>query len=302
MILLTGSSGFLGKYVLNSLSRADGRNKILTLGRNPSNDILCDLALGIPVITESITHVVHAAGKAHFQPKTEEEKKSFFSINSQGTRHLLSALNEQSELSHLVYISSVAVYGRDSGSLLDEETPLRGNSPYALSKIEAEKLISDWCASRGVAFLILRLPLLCGQNPPGNLGDLIQMIHRRRYFRIGKSKARKSILYAGDVATFIRNWLNQINPVSGIFNLTDGNDPYLYQIENKIGSDVGVNFIPSMPIFLLKIGAYIGDYWTKFPLNHQKLQKLTHDLTFSDQKARKLLLWSPSNAFDHPWT
>ena len=39
----------------------------------------------------------------------------------------------------LVFISTVAVYGRDFGELITELHPLNGNTPYAKSKIMAEK-------------------------------------------------------------------------------------------------------------------------------------------------------------------
>lgn len=42
-----------------------------------------------------------------------------------------------------------------------------------------------------VVCTILRLPLLVGTNPPGNLGAMIKGIARGYYFNIGGGKSKK---------------------------------------------------------------------------------------------------------------
>ena len=54
------------------------------------------------------------------------------------------------------------------------------------SKIDAEAEVVSWCKKNDVEFLILRLPLISGPNPPGNLGALYKAIQKGYYFRIGK--------------------------------------------------------------------------------------------------------------------
>ena len=43
----------------------------------------------------------------------------------------------------LVFISTVAVYGCESGELITEEHPLEGETPYAKSKILAEEYLTN---------------------------------------------------------------------------------------------------------------------------------------------------------------
>jgi nucleoside-diphosphate-sugar epimerase len=57
-VLITGSSGFLGKHLLKKIP-----GDKVTLGRGES-DIVVDLQRGIPDLSGRFDIVVHAAGKA----------------------------------------------------------------------------------------------------------------------------------------------------------------------------------------------------------------------------------------------
>jgi nucleoside-diphosphate-sugar epimerase len=144
-ILLTGSSGFLGQVIGQFLGK---ENSIETLGRNPTNDIQADLCRGINSLV-GYDCVIHAAGKAHLVPRSEEDKQAFWDVNVSGTRNLLMALEEHPP-KRFVFISSVSVYGKSNGVLLNEQTPLLAKDPYGQSKIHAEAEVKEWCQSRGV--------------------------------------------------------------------------------------------------------------------------------------------------------
>src|ERR1700754_1894467 len=83
-ILITGASGFLGQHLLKQLSF----NDIKLLGRARTNDIEVDLAKEIPKINNKFDIVIHAAGKAHSLPKTEQQSQEFYDVNVTGTANL----------------------------------------------------------------------------------------------------------------------------------------------------------------------------------------------------------------------
>src|SRR6478672_2254906 len=112
MILLTGSSGFLGKTILAELQNQ--RLDVLTLGRSDENTIKCDLSSKVPVIP-FVDQVIHVAGKAHVVPSSSGESKDFFDVNVQGTKNLLQSLENNRTLKQFIFISSVAVYGLNEG-------------------------------------------------------------------------------------------------------------------------------------------------------------------------------------------
>lgn len=185
MILLTGSTGFLGTCLFNNIQN----NIIKTLNRN-SGDYMADLSIEVPNISDRFDLVIHSAGLAHITPQTENAKKSFFRINVNGTRNLLKSL-ENLRPNKFVFISSVSVYGLTNGEKIMESTPLLAQDPYGKSKIEAEEIVKKWCEEHNVIYTILRLPLIVGENPPGNLGAMIHGINKGFYFNIAGGYAKR---------------------------------------------------------------------------------------------------------------
>ncbi|MEP0711335.1 NAD-dependent epimerase/dehydratase family protein [Algoriphagus sp.] len=284
--LLTGASGFLGKYLLESLK---ARGSVLTIGRSAGNDIQADFQQNLPSIPE-VDMVVHAAGSAHFLPTTQEEINKFFDVNVQGTKRLLDRLAENKNLpSVLVFISSVAVYGQETGRWISENSPTEGKTPYAVSKLQAEQLIDEWGKQHGVKVFILRLPLIVGDHAPGNLGAMQQAIRKGYYFRIGKGESRKSMVLAEDIANLIPH-LPTFE--AGIFNLTDRVDPKLSELDIALSKKYGKS-VKVIPLSLVKILARIGDRVKFFPINSYRLEKLTGELTFDTTKAVEHLRWNP---------
>lgn len=197
---------------------------------------------------------------------------------------------EQHPPKRFVLISRVAVYGANQGHLLNEHTPVLAVDLYGQSKIQAEAEIIDWCRRHDVICTILRLPLIYGENPPGNLKAMIQGIKKGYYFNIAGGQARKSMVRAEDVARFIL----PASEVGGIYHLTDGQHPNFFQLSHQIGKAFGRVHIPNMPLGIAKIIAKIGDVlgpW--FPLNSDKLSKITSELTFDDSLARQNFGWDP---------
>lgn len=273
------------------------KSQIFTLGHSTSNTYCCDLARSVPVIDKYFDVVIHAAGKAHVYPKTEAEKAAFFAVNTTGTRHLLKGLRPE-KVGRMVYISTVAVYGKSSGEQIVEDTPVQWNTPYGESKWRAEQLILDWCRSHDIPYLILRLPLVAGPQPKGNLQKMIQAINRGKYLRIARGEAQKSIVWAADIAHLIEDWATRSHPPSGIYHLTDGVHPTFYQLEEGIRRALGKGNIPTLPIWAAKLMGKVGDVWPRFPVNSGTITKITNTFTFSDAKARHELGWRPTPVLD----
>ncbi len=292
--LLTGAYGFLGKYIQAYLV-ATGCD-VVCLGKDQRNDVVCDLSIDLPKLLAPFDVVVHAAAKAHFEPKTTADTNVFFAVNFQGTKNLCVALEKSEKLpSAFVFISTVAVYGVEEGELIDEKHPLNGTSPYSKSKIEAENFLRNWCDRNNIKLSILRLPLIAGSNPPANLGAMIKGISTNRYFNIGKGNAKKSMVMASDVAKYIPT----IAPIGGIYNLTDGYHPSFKELANLIAKQLGKKPPKSIPFWLAKTIALIENLiGNKAPINSDKLKKITGTLTFDDTLARKSFNWQPNNVLN----
>jgi len=284
-ILLTGSNGFLGKFIYNYLIVS---NKVFTLNRTNSN-YNCDLSKSITHLNNSFDLVIHCAGLAHIN-NYKRNDNSFYKVNVNGTNNLLKSLQEKIP-NYFIYISSVSVYGLIQGININEQQPLQALDPYGLSKILAEDKVIRWCKKNNVKYTILRLPLVVGTNPPGNLGSMINGIKKGYYFNIRRGTAKKSIVLAEDIAKFIL----KAAEVGGTYNLTDGYHPNFKELSHLISLQFGKTFVPNLPFFIAKLLAFFGDViGPKFPFNSNKLVKITSTLTFNDEKARKAFGWNPT--------
>lgn len=276
-ILLTGSSGFFGKLVINILKDT---NVIVELSKSDNLKTI-RLEQHVPKLSHTYDMVVHSAGKAHSIPKKEIERNKFFEVNVKGTENLLKGLALTGVPKQFVFISTVAVYGKVYGMDITENEVLNAKDPYGLSKIQAEQVVLDWCGQNNVTCTILRLPLLFGKNPPGNLGAMLKAIQKGYYFNIGGGKAKKSMVLAEDVARFIP----VIAPLGGTYNLTDGVHPSFSDLSKAIAKKK----LNNLPLLIAKIMGYLGDLLgEKAPINSLKIKKITSDLTFDDSKARSL--------------
>ena len=292
-LLFTGASGFLGSNIIHLLN---GTYNIISVGLSPQDTYLVDIATDIPTFTDAFDVVFHAAGKAHSVPKTEAEERLFFDVNLQGTKNLCTALERSGIPKAFIFISTVAVYGCDSGENITEEHPLNGTTPYALSKIKAEKYLQGWCAMHNVKLSILRPSLIAGPNPPGNLGAMIRGIRNGKYLSIAGGKARKSVLMVQDIA----NLLPMLIEKGGIYNVCDSYQPSFRELEMVIYKQLNKKLPLSIPYWFAKSMAIFGDcLGENAPINSLKLRKITHSLTLSNEKAMRELGWKPMNVLEN---
>lgn len=293
-LLFTGASGFLGFNLIPLLQK---EYDIKTLGLSDKDDFNVNMAADIPDFkNESFDVVLHAAGKAHSVPKTEEEKKVFFDVNYQGTVNLCKALEKSGVPKAIVFVSTVAVYGREYGDKIEETHPLIGDTPYALSKIQAEEYLIEWCSKHNVKLGIIRPSLIAGPNPPGNLGAMINGIKTGKYLSIGGGKAQKSVLMVEDIARFFPALVEK----GGIYNVCDDTHPTFSQLEIIIAKQLNKKKPTSIPYGLANIMAKVGDLLgNKAPINSLKLKKITESLTFSNERAKRELNWQPLSVLDN---
>lgn len=148
-VLVTGASGFTGRYMVAEL-RARGCH-VVALGSQDTVEgahetVVADLRnpeeLVAAVAAARADRVVHLAALAFVGHGNVED---FYSVNLLGTRNLLAAL-EQTEYppAHILLASSANVYGNASAGVLDEDTIPSPANDYAVSKLAMEHVAGLW--------------------------------------------------------------------------------------------------------------------------------------------------------------
>lgn len=291
-LLFTGGTGFLGNNILPILSKD---YEVTTIGITPKDMLQSNLAKEIPSLPEHYDVVLHACGKAHSVPKTEAEKKVFFDVNYQGTVNLCTALEKVGVPKSFVFISTLSVYGTSVGEDIDETHPLDGTSPYAKSKIMAEEFLTEWAKKNSVVLSILRPSLMVGPNAPGNLGAMVNGIKKGRYFNINHGTARKSLLMVYDIANVLPLLVNK----GGTYNICDDTHPSYCELSRIMCEQLGKRAPLSLPMWIAKPLAWVGDLIPGFPFNTYRLKKLTGTCTYSNEKIKRSLGWQPLNVLEN---
>ena len=158
--LVTGSDGFIGSHLVEKLV-LDG-NKVTAFCMYNSQSSLGwldsldrELLKSISIILGDIrdkdtvnkavkgkTHVLHLASLIGI-PYSYIAAQSYIETNVLGTLNILNA-SKNYEVEHLVHTSTSEVYGTANFVPITENHPLNAQSPYAASKIGADKIVQSF--------------------------------------------------------------------------------------------------------------------------------------------------------------
>lgn len=164
-VCVTGAAGFLGTVLCRKLV---GGNAVVIALDNFSvgtMDKLADIKDDVEIVNadirdpeglrEPITRsqlVFHLAGIDN-RKTCEKDPNLAFAVNTMGTANVLSHC---SEVERIIYMSSTMVYGEPKYLPVDENHPLDGYDPYAVSKIAAEYLFRAYRFRQNLPFTIVR--------------------------------------------------------------------------------------------------------------------------------------------------
>jgi UDP-glucose 4-epimerase len=177
-VLVTGSSGFVGRQLVTALAGAG--HKVIAASRNRNAVGFPDRvqAVRLPDLAEAVdwdpllagvTYVVHLAGVAHRGAAVSDAM--YDRINHRAVADLAVAA-AKAGIARLIFISSIGSQsGPASEQVLSEADQPRPTTAYGRSKLAAEVVLRS-CA---VPHTILRPVLIYGPDAPGNMGTLVRL-------------------------------------------------------------------------------------------------------------------------------
>lgn len=130
---------------------------------------------------------------------------------------------EQLGIKHIVFTSTVAVYG-----FVEKETGEDGEyhpfNDYGKSKLEAEYVYDAWqIKSVNHTLVTIRPRVFFGENNRGNVYNLFRQIALCRFLMIGSGNNQKSMEYVENVAAFI-HFATTFTEGKHVFNYIDKPD------------------------------------------------------------------------------
>jgi UDP-glucose 4-epimerase len=165
--LVTGGAGFIGSHLVEALTAAGGRVRVLddfSTGLRPNlahispapEIVHGDVADG-PTVEQATTGVdiiFHLAALASVQ-KSVEAPLETHRVCATGTLAVLDAARRKG-VRRVVYAASSSAYGLPDGDVQKEDDPLRPLSPYAAAKLAGELYCQAFTATYGLETVRLR--------------------------------------------------------------------------------------------------------------------------------------------------
>jgi UDP-glucose 4-epimerase len=190
--LVTGANGCVGYALCEALLADGGFREVRGLVRRADaelpegvvrfvNDLSCCADADV---------IFHCVALVHQPTATKEEYQK---VNVGFTGQLLDACNPERP-PRFVFFSTVAVYGESTPRTgIAEDAPPSPATPYAASKLVAEKLIDRWADDVGAIAVHLRLATVYGPRDRGNIAKLEAAIKAGRFFIPGDGKNKKTL-------------------------------------------------------------------------------------------------------------
>ena len=259
-VLVTGGAGFIGSHlvarllkegfevvVLDNLSTGSLENLELCLEnenlRFVKGSIIDEQAMREAL--KDVEAVFHLAAITSV-PYSVEYPGITREVNVDGTRKLLEECLSAG-VERFIYVSSCAVYGEPEYLPIDEEHPARPVSPYAESKLEAERLCREFQKAYGLKSTIVRPFNVYGPRMKrGRYGGVIaRFIERLRLNKppiiYGDGTQTRDFVHVWDIINALMLTLNNQKAIGEIFNVASGVATSIGQLAKLVMELLGVD-------------------------------------------------------------
>jgi len=288
-ILVTGVTGFIGSHLAPKLLEQGydvyAFEKYVTgryvLGAERQVKTLFGDLREYPAVRKVVRevspdYVIHLAAISPVA-YSYDHPQEVMEVNLTGTINLAEAcLHEVPSLKQLIFASTSETYG-DGPVPRREDTPQRPNSPYAVSKVAAEKYLLYLKDAFDFPVTILRPFNTYGRKDNTHFvveRTITQMLEKRREVRLGDPTPIRDLMYIDDHIRSYVTCLENKRAVGEVFNFCAGKG---VSIKNL------VELIAEMTDY------HGGIIWDTIPRRPLDIRELVGDYS----KAKRLLRWAP---------
>lgn len=294
-VLVTGADGFIGSHLVERLLEEGCRVKAFVFYNSfnswgwldtHSNGLLQDVEIfsgdirdshGVRNAARDVDVVFHLAALIAI-PFSYHSPDSYIDTNIKGTLNVLQACRDF-DIERVIVTSTSEVYGTARYVPIDEMHPLQGQSPYAATKIAADKIAESFHRSFNLPVITARPFNTYGprQSARAILPTIItQLLTGRNEIRLGSLHPVRDMNYVRDIC-------------DGFIAVAKSDRAVGEEVNICSGAEVSMENLARMVIDMINPDAsIISDEQRIRPANSE-----VGRLMGSNEKIRKLTGWSP---------
>jgi NAD dependent epimerase/dehydratase len=292
-VLVTGAAGFIGSHLVEELVKKGARVRALAR-YNSRNDwgmlevLPKQIKQSVEVVTGDVCdydricnlikgcdYVFHLAALIPI-PYSYLAPTSFFETNTLGTVNVLNACRDSVE--RMVHTSTSETYGTAEYVPIDEKHPLKAQSPYAASKIGADKAVESFHRSFGMPVVTVRPFNTYGprQSARAVVPTIISQALAKNEVALGSLKPVRDFNYVMDTVSGFILAAESEHAVGEVINIGSGKGHTIGEVVENVGQLCGGKL--------------------KIARDRRRVRKNTSEvmeLVCDNSKARELLGWKP---------
>ncbi len=256
-VLVTGAGGFIGSHLVEALGRHGARVRAFVRYNSRADagflhELHPDLNGQIEIVAgdlrdgDAISQAVKGCetvfhlGALIAIPYSYLHPTEVVETNIMGTLNVLVACRKL-DVERLVHTSTSEVYGTALRTPIDEEHPLQGQSPYAASKIGADKLVESFYRSYELPALTMRPFNTYGprQSARAVIPTIITQALWQNTIRLGNLNVTRDFTFVDDTVSGFLKGAEAKGVEGGTYNLGTGSEIRIGDLAKLIVKEVG---------------------------------------------------------------
>ena len=258
-VLVTGASGFIGSHVVERLVQLGAQVRAF-VHYNSRNDWgllellqketlehieifpgdLTDAALVYKAVAGC--QVVFHLGALIAIPYSYQAPQQFIDTNVKGTLNILQACLEE-QIEKVIHTSTSETYGSALYTPIDEEHPLQAQSPYAASKIAADKLVESFYCSFELPVTTIRPFNTYGpyQSARAVIPTIISQALSDDIIKLGSLTPVRDLTFIEDTVSGFIRVAESGKSIGSVFNVGTGHGVTISELVTVILRIIGVD-------------------------------------------------------------
>ena len=293
LVAVTGANGFIAKHLCQELKSHGFSLKRIQRKSSLEEDVVqienIDSRTDWSKVLSNVDVIVHCASLVH-QPESISSKvtEKYYEINSYGTKNLAEQAAEIG-VKRFIFISSIKVNGETTNINypFDQYSKPSPKDAYSQSKLLAEDYLLEISAKTGLEVVIIRPPLVYGPGVGANFKKLLALIYKGYPLPFGKFKNRRSLIFVGNLVSFITRCIQSEKAVGKILLVSDNETISTKDLIRSLAKAMQKrSLIFNLPLYILLFIAFILG-------KRSQLRRLSDSLEIDPKYSYSSLEWLP---------